>query len=164
MKILWAPWRIDYILGPKPDTCVFCLPEVPTEDEARLILFRGKYAFVVMNKFPYSSGHLMVCPYRHVMALGSLERSETHEIMDLIQTCSEILTQHFNCEGINVGLNQGQAAGAGIREHLHFHLVPRWNGDSSFMAVFDEVRTMPEHLSHTYARLRPSFVCLRQRA
>lgn len=91
------------------------------------------------------------------MALVDLEQTETHEIIDLVQKCSEILTRHFHCEGINVGLNQGQAAGAGIREHLHFHLVPRWNGDSSFMAVFDEVRIMPEHLNHTYERLLPYF-------
>ena len=110
-----------------------------------------------MNKFPYNNGHIMVCPFRHVMMLADLMPEETHEIMDLLQTCAVVLKQHFNCEGINVGLNQGQAAGAGIREHLHFHLVPRWNGDSSFMAVFDEVRTMPEHLSRTYAAMKPYF-------
>lgn len=94
------------------------------------------------------------------MALADLGKEETHEVMDLVQECSSILTKCFRCEGINVGLNQGQAAGAGIREHLHFHLVPRWNGDSSFMAVFDEVRTMPEHLSRTYERLKPAFAVL----
>lgn len=157
MKHLWAPWRIEYILGPKPDVCVFCLPSTTEEDEERLVLYRGKQAFVLMNKYPYNNGHVMVCPFRHVMALADLGRDETHEIMDLMQWCSIILKEHFNCEGINVGLNQGQAAGAGIREHLHFHLVPRWNGDSSFMAVFDEVRTMPEHLRRTYAGLLPYF-------
>lgn len=157
MKQLWAPWRIEYILGPKPDTCVFCLPDTTDEDEERLVLYRGTRAFVIMNKYPYNNGHIMVCPYRHIMALADLAAEETHEIMDLIQRCTVILKDHFNCEGINIGLNQGQAAGAGIREHLHFHLVPRWNGDSSFMAVFDEVRTMPEHLSRTYAALRPYF-------
>lgn len=157
MKQLWAPWRIEYILGPKPDTCVFCLPDTTDEDEERLVLYRGTRAFVIMNKYPYNNGHIMVCPYRHIMALADLAAEETHEIMDLIQRCTVILKEHFNCEGINIGLNQGQAAGAGIREHLHFHLVPRWNGDSSFMAVFDEVRTMPEHLSRTYAALRPYF-------
>lgn len=160
MKHLWAPWRIDYILGPKPDCCVFCLPDSTAEDAERLVLHRGQRAFVIMNKYPYTSGHLMVCPYRHVMSLADLEKGETHEIMDLVQECSSILTRCFRCEGINVGLNQGQAAGAGIREHLHFHLVPRWNGDSSFMAVFDEVRTMPEHLCRTHARLKPEFAAL----
>lgn len=157
MKQLWTPWRIEYILGPKQDSCVFCLPENRDEDEERLVLYRGKHAFVIMNKFPYSNGHIMVCPYRHVMALAQLEKDETHEIMDLMQRCTLVLQEHFHCEGINIGLNQGQAAGAGIREHLHFHLVPRWNGDSSFMAVMDEVRTIPEHLRSSYAHLKPYF-------
>ena len=116
MKQLWTPWRIEYILGPKPDSCVFCLPESRDEDEERLVLYRGRHAFVIMNKFPYSNGHIMVCPYRHVMALAQLETDETHEIMDLMQRCTLVLQEHFHCEGINIGLNQGQAAGAGIRE------------------------------------------------
>ena len=157
MKQLWAPWRIDYILGPKPDECVFCLPQGTEEDAERLVLHRGKASFVIMNKFPYNNGHIMVCPYRHVMALEDLTEEESREIMTLLQRCTGILKRHFNCQGINVGLNQGEAAGAGIREHLHFHLVPRWNGDSSFMAVMDEVRTMPQHLKETYAGLLPYF-------
>ncbi len=156
MKQLWAPWRIDYILGPKPDECVFCLPD-PAEDEERLVLARGKSCFVIMNKFPYNNGHIMVCPYRHVMALEDLTPDESSEIMTYLQQCAVILKRHFNCEGINKGLNQGQAAGAGVREHLHFHLVPRWNGDSSFIAVMDEVRTMPQCLSETYKAMRPYF-------
>jgi ATP adenylyltransferase len=157
MKQLWAPWRIEYILGPKPDECVFCLPPDTREDRDRLVLARRSRSFVVMNKYPYSSGHLMVCPYRHVSDLCDLAPEETHEMMDLMQECVRVLKEHFSCEGINVGLNQGQAAGAGIREHLHFHLVPRWNGDSSFMAVFDEVRTIPQHLSQMYEAIRPRF-------
>ena len=157
MKHLWAPWRISYILGPKPDECVFCLPEGREEDEERLVLHRGKRCFVIMNKYPYNNGHLMVCPYRHVMRLADLDQEEAHEMMDWLQFCSEVLKRHFRCQGINVGLNLGEAAGAGIREHLHFHLVPRWNGDSSFMAVMDEVRTMPEALGSTYASLKPYF-------
>ena len=157
MKQLWAPWRIDYILGPKPDECVFCLPTGTQEDEERLVLHRGASSFVIMNKFPYNNGHIMVCPYRHVMALEDLTEAESREIMELLQRCTKILKRHFKCQGINVGLNQGEAAGAGIREHLHFHLVPRWNGDSSFMAVMDEVRTMPQHLRETYAALLPYF-------
>ena len=157
MKHLWAPWRISYILGPKPDECVFCLPEGREEDEERLVLHRGKRCFVIMNKYPYNNGHIMVCPYRHVMRLADLDQEEAHEMMDWLQFCSEVLKRHFHCQGINVGLNLGEAAGAGIREHLHFHLVPRWNGDSSFMAVMDEVRTMPEALDSTYASLKPYF-------
>ena len=157
MNQLWAPWRIEYILGPKPDTCVFCLPESTEEDEERLVLHRGGRAFVIMNRYPYNNGHIMVCPFRHVSELTELSREETHEIMDLVQLCSGILKQHFNCEGINVGLNLGKAAGAGIGEHLHFHLVPRWNGDSSFIAVMDDVRTVPQHIRETYKALRACF-------
>ena len=157
MKQLWAPWRIEYILGPKPDACVFCLPESRDEDEERLVLHRVKRAFVIMNRYPYNNGHLLVCPFRHVSELTDLESAESHEIMDLVQRCSGILKQHFNCEGINVGLNLGKAAGAGIGEHLHFHLVPRWNGDSSFIAVMDDVRTVPQHIREIYAALRACF-------
>lgn len=157
MKTLWAPWRIDYILGPKPDECVFCLPKDTSEDAARLVLHRSTQAFVIMNKYPYSSGHIMVTPYRHVMALTDLTAEESYNTMDLLRECSDLLYAHFRCQGLNVGLNLGEAAGAGIREHLHFHLVPRWNGDSSFMAVMDEVRIVPEHLSATYATLKQLF-------
>lgn len=157
MKHLWAPWRIQYILGPKPDTCVFCLSDDTDKDAERLVLYRGKRAFVIMNRFPYNNGHIMVCPYRHLSSLTDLDQEEAHEIMDLVRRCSGILYKHFNCEGINVGLNLGKAAGAGIREHLHFHLVPRWNGDSSFIAVMDDVRTMPQYLEETYTALRGYF-------
>lgn len=157
MKQLWAPWRIEYILGPKPDACVFCLPDSTEEDEERLVLHRGGHAFVIMNRYPYNNGHIMVCPYRHVSELTELSREEAHDVMDLVQRCSGILKQHFNCEGINVGLNLGKAAGAGIGEHLHFHLVPRWNGDSSFIAVMDDVRIVPQHIRETYKALRACF-------
>ena len=157
MKQLWAPWRIEYILGPKPDACVFCLPDSTEEDEERLVLHRGGHAFVIMNRYPYNNGHIMVCPYRHVSELTELSREEAHDVMDLVQRCSGILKQHFNCEGINVGLTLGKAAGAGIGEHLHFHLVPRWNGDSSFIAVMDDVRTVPQHIRETYKALRACF-------
>ncbi|MDR3358252.1 MAG: HIT domain-containing protein [Desulfovibrio sp.] len=157
MKQLWTPWRMEYILEPKPDSCVFCLPPTEEEDGERLILSRGESSFVIMNKYPYNNGHIMVCPYRHVMDLAELSRKEGTEIMDLLKRCAGVLKEHFRCEGINIGLNLGQAAGAGIREHLHFHLVPRWNGDSSFMAVFSETRTIPEHLRQTYTALRRHF-------
>lgn len=157
MEVLWAPWRLDYILGPKPDQCVFCLPETRDEDRERLVLLRGKHSFVIMNKFPYNNGHLLVTPYRHVMNLPDLSPEITHEMMNLLQDCTAILQGQFNPQGVNIGLNIGEAAGAGIREHLHFHLVPRWNGDSSFMAVFSETRVVPEHLLAAYDRLKPHF-------
>lgn len=157
MKHLMAPWRIEYILGPKPDECVFCLPEGTAEDEERLVLYRGQHCFVIMNKFPYNNGHIMVCPYRHVMNLEDLDPGESAEMMALLKDCAPILKEHFHCEGLNIGLNQGQAAGAGIREHLHFHLVPRWNGDSSFIAVMDDTRVLPQYLEQTFKALKPYF-------
>lgn len=160
MKALWAPWRIEYILGPKPDECVFCLPHDCKEDKSRLILYRSEYNFVIMNKFPYSNGHLLVTPYRHVYGLDELEPKECHELIDLVRQCTTILNQAFHPDGINVGLNLGEAAGAGIEEHLHFHLVPRWTGDHSFMAIFGQTQIIPEHLQSTYTRLKPYFNAL----
>jgi len=157
MENLWAPWRIDYILGPKPDSCVFCLPQHEREDEERLVLYRAAHSFVIMNKFPYNSGHLMVTPFRHVMNLTQCSPEECDEMMWLMQQCVRICQEVFSPHGLNCGLNIGEAAGAGIREHLHFHVVPRWNGDSSFMAAFSETRVIPEHLQATYTKLKPRF-------
>ena len=114
-----------------------------------------------MNKFPYNNGHIMVAPLRHVMDLPLLAAEESTEIMELLKQCTTILREFFKPQGINVGLNLGEAAGAGIRDHLHFHLVPRWNGDSSFMAVMSETRVIPDHLASTYTRLKPLFARLR---
>ncbi len=157
MKQLWAPWRIDYILGPKPDECVFCLPQTQKKDSERLILYRGKHCFVIMNKFPYISGHIMVTPYRHVSSLSELDRKQRHELMDLVHLSAKVLEQALHPQGLNIGLNMGEAAGAGIKEHLHVHLVPRWTGDHSFMAVMAEVSILPEHLTVTYDKLKKIF-------
>ncbi|GAB7022832.1 HIT family protein [Salidesulfovibrio brasiliensis] len=157
MDVLWAPWRLDYILGPKPDECVFCIPKHTDEDEERLVLARGKHCFVIMNKYPYNNGHLMVTPYRHVSCLTELELEEQNECMLWISRSVDILKKAFNPQGINQGLNIGEAAGAGIAAHLHFQIVPRWNGDASFMAVFGETSVIPEHLLSTYRRLKPLF-------
>ena len=158
MQTIWAPWRIEYILGPKPDECVFCLPQDTDEDRDRLVLRRAETCFVIMNKYPYSSGHIMVTPYRHVQCLTELSSPESREMMDWIQISTRILKKVYTPDGINVGLNIGEAAGAGIREHLHFHLLPRWVGDHSFMAVMDETMVIPEHLQRAYDKLRPHFV------
>ncbi len=157
MDIMWAPWRMDYILGPKPGICVFCLPQGREEDEERLVLYRGTHVFVVMNKFPYNSGHLLVAPLRHVMDICDLSVEEYTELFATTQKSVAILRELSDPQGFNLGFNLGAAAGAGIKEHAHFHIVPRWNGDSSFMAVLGEVRTVPEHLHATYARLKPHF-------
>ncbi len=157
MDTLWAPWRMEYILGPKPGECIFCLPESREEDERRLVLYRGERAFVIMNKYPYNTGHLLVAPRRHVMEYCDLRPEEYTELFTLSQTCVAVLREVSRPEGFNLGFNLGGAAGAGIKEHLHFHVVPRWNGDSSFMAVLGEVRTVPEHLTATYTKLKPFF-------
>lgn len=157
MKTIHAPWRIQYILGPKPDACVFCLPEHTREDEERRILFRARHCFVIMNIYPYSSGHIMVTPYRHVQDIIELSPEESHEVMDYVQKSAFILREVFRPQGINIGINIGEAAGAGIKEHLHVHLVPRWNGDHSFMSVMSGTSVLPEYLSSTYERLKPLF-------
>lgn len=157
MDVLWAPWRMDYILGPKDGECVFCIPEDTSEDEARYILARGEHCFVVMNKFPYNNGHLLVTPYRHTHCLTEMTPEETTDCMNWLRRCTQILRTAFNPQGINLGLNIGEAAGAGIAAHLHFQIVPRWNGDASFMAVFGETRVIPEHLLSTYRKLKPLF-------
>ncbi len=160
MDVLWAPWRMQYILGPKPDECVFCLPEDTSGDRERLVLHRGRTSFVIMNKFPYNSGHLMVCPFRHVSCITDLTPEERQECMDLLAISVQAMQQAFAPQGINAGLNLGEAAGAGIASHMHFQIVPRWNGDASFMAVFGETRVVPEYLDATWARLKPLFETL----
>ncbi len=157
MQVLWAPWRLDYILGPKPDECVFCIPRETGEDERRLVLARGKHCFVIMNKFPYNNGHLMVTPYRHVSCLTDLTPDEANDLTHWLTRSVAVLNKAFRPHGVNAGLNLGEAAGAGIASHLHFQIVPRWNGDNSFMAVFGETHVIPEHLLSTYRRLKPLF-------
>jgi len=160
MEVLWAPWRMHYILGPKPDSCVFCIEQNQVDqkyDEDRGILYRGENAFVIMNKFPYNNGHLLVASYRHTADFANLTPAESQECMHLLQVCTATLKKVLHPDGINIGLNLGEAAGAGVREHLHFHLVPRWNGDSSFMSVCGQTRIMPQLLTETYHSLKPHF-------
>lgn len=157
MEVLWAPWRMEYILGPKPDGCVFCLPEETDGDRDRLVLARGRHGFVIMNKFPYNSGHLMVTPFRHVSCITQLTDEENVELTRGIAYCTRVISDCMRPQGINIGLNLGEAAGSGIAAHIHYQLVPRWNGDSSFMAVFSETRVMPELLLSTFDRLKPFF-------
>ncbi|MBF0482401.1 MAG: HIT domain-containing protein [Desulfovibrionaceae bacterium] len=157
MDVLWAPWRMDYIIGPKPDSCVFCIPEDDREDAERLVLYRGLTAYVIMNKYPYNCGHLMVAPYRHAGCLTCLTGAEARETMQLTRLSVAVLNKAFSPQGINAGFNLGAAAGAGIAAHLHFQIVPRWNGDNSFMAVFGDTHVIPEHLRRTYERMQPMF-------
>ncbi|BCR04800.1 HIT family hydrolase [Desulfuromonas versatilis] len=159
MKHLWAPWRMEYIQGDgSPEAgCIFCVRDLAGEDEKRLILARGEHAFVIMNKFPYTNGHLMVAPYRHTAELGELSEAEILEMHRMLAFSQRALTQCMAPQGFNIGLNLGRTAGAGIEDHLHMHLVPRWNGDTNFMPVFADVRVIPQHLEATYRHLSRCF-------
>jgi len=136
--------------------CVFCIAKT-IGDGQQLIVHEGRLAYVILNKFPYNGGHLMVVPHRHVAQLALLERDELHEMAVLTQLSERVLNEAYSPQGINVGMNLGRPAGAGIVDHLHIHLVPRWNGDTNFMTVIGEVRVLPEELPRTAERLRPLF-------
>ncbi len=157
MKQLWAPWRMEYILGEdKPAGCIFC--PWPDEDlQARLILFSGRLTRIMMNKFPYINGHLLVSPLRHVPGLIDLTPEELLDLMLKVRQSLEMLKKAMNPHGFNVGLNLGVVAGAGVESHVHFHIVPRWQGDTNFVPVFAEVRVIPEHFQATYQKLLPYF-------
>ena len=158
MKVLWAPWRMEYILSDqKGGECIFCPGENRTEDESRLILHIGSLTMVMMNRFPYINGHLLVAPVRHVAGLEFLSEEEMLDFLVVVRGSIGILKKMMNPEGFNVGLNLGRVAGAGVEEHIHFHIVPRWNGDTNYMTVLGEVRVIPEHIEETYNKLLPHF-------
>lgn len=158
MHNLWAPWRIEYILGKREPYCIFCPEGDGLSDEERLILHRDRLVMVMMNKYPYNNGHLLVAPWRHLARLEELSEEEMKDLMKWVTICTTILQRVMRPQGFNVGLNLGAAAGAGVEDHLHFHVVPRWQGDTNFMTVFADVRSIPEHLQQTYEKLRPHFV------
>jgi ATP adenylyltransferase len=164
MKQLWAPWRMTYIRGEdeKPDPgCIFCVRDRQGDDRRRLILHRGEHAFVLMNKYPYSNGHLMVAPYRHTADPGELDEAEALEMHRLLVLSRDVLGQCMGPHGFNIGMNLGQVAGAGITDHLHLHIVPRWSGDTNFMPVFADVRVIPQHLEATWELLAAAFAARR---
>jgi len=154
MKTMWAPWRMEYILSEKDGGCVLC-GAVSNQDG--LTLFKNKKTMVVMNKFPYTNGHLLVAPLRHVSELAELTRDERGDLMAIVERSVGVLKQVMKPEGFNVGLNLGKVAGAGIEAHLHFHIVPRWTGDVNALAVLSDVRVVSEHLQTTYQNLKPYF-------
>jgi len=158
MDHLWSPWRLDYVTSEKPGGCVFCAAAsgaAVTRDP--LVVFDGRLAYVILNRYPYNNGHLMVVPRRHLASLAELSPAELHEVADLVQRAESVLRDAYKLQGINVGINLGKAAGAGIEEHLHVHLVPRWSGDTNFMTVLGETRVLPEELAATRSRLAPIF-------
>ena len=158
MKVLWAPWRMGYILAEnKADGCIFCPGADRSADQERLILHVGPRTMVVMNRFPYNNGHLLVAPVKHVSSLERLNQDETLGLLLMVRKSIEILKQVMKPDGFNVGLNLGHVAGAGMENHMHFHVVPRWKGDTNFMTVIEDVRVIPEHIKATYAKLVPLF-------
>jgi ATP adenylyltransferase len=164
MDHLWSPWRLAYVTGAKSQTgCPFCQAAEAQADTAEatgpgsLVVHRGATCYVILNLYPYNNGHLMVVPYRHVATLGGLRPEELQEIASLTQLVEAALTEAYDPQGINIGINLGTPAGAGILEHLHVHAVPRWTGDANFMTAIAETRVLPEDLGSTARRLRPIF-------
>lgn len=153
MQHLWAPWRMAYIGEPQPPGCIFCVKPAESRDADNYIVHRGTHAFVMLNAFPYNSGHLMVAPYRHTADFPGLSPEEVQDVMALAQQSLRALDRAFHPHGYNIGMNLGQVAGAGIADHLHLHVVPRWNGDTNFMPVLAETRVLPEALAETYRKL-----------
>ena len=161
MEKIWAPWRMEYILSEKKSGCIFCEKFQADEDEKNYILFRDTLGFVMLNIFPYNNGHLMVSPYRHVSAMDELSREESAQLMDLVRKSLSGLRKAVKPDGYNVGMNIGSVAGAGIADHLHIHIVPRWRGDTNFMPILAETKVLPQHLNHTFEILRPFFDAMR---
>ena len=154
MKRLWAPWRLEYIQSAdEQHGCVFCRAAEADDDEAALVVHRGERVLVLLNRYPYASGHLMVAPYRHEGEFGELEDEEALEVHRLASAGLGALAQSMRPQGFNVGWNLGRIAGAGIFDHVHLHVVPRWAGDTNFMPVLADVKVMPEALEHTRRKL-----------
>jgi ATP adenylyltransferase len=159
MQRLWTPWRSVYMKEKKDKRrCIFCEAAAnPEADEQNLVVFRGKSAFALLNRYPYTSGHLMIAPYAHVARLSEASESASTEMMRLTRRAEQILEDAYRPGGLNVGMNLGEAAGAGIEQHIHMHVLPRWVGDANFMTSVGETRLIPEALEDTYAKLRNGF-------
>ena len=153
MKKLWAPWRLSFILGPKSKGCIFCQLPKSKQDRKNLILYRGRHHYLILNKFPYNNGHLMVVPFRHIKDLDRMTGPENAEMMELCGVAERALTQSMHPQGYNLGMNLGVAGGAGIRDHLHMHVVPRWNGDTNYMPILSDTKVLVELMMDTYDRL-----------
>ena len=155
MKQLWSPWRMDYILGDRQDGCVFCnaFSAEDTQDRELLMLHRGTHCCVIMNLYPYNNGHLMVIPYAHQTTFEGLPAEALVEVMTLMNKSVSVLREALNAEAFNIGVNLGKSAGAGIDQHVHMHVVPRWEGDTNFLTLFGDVRCIPESMQETYDKL-----------
>jgi len=161
MDHLWSPWRMEYIENnSKEEGCVFCNAQVREDSPENLIALRGKFSFVILNRFPYTSGHLMVIPFVHKPNLEELDPITRAEMMELTSLCTTILKSIYHPQGFNIGVNIGEAAGAGVKEHVHIHIVPRWAGDTNFMSSVGDTRVLPETLADTYNRVKNAFLAL----
>ena len=160
MEHIWAPWRVEYIRMEKPEECILCEKPRQDNDTLNYILYRGDRNFVIMNSYPYNPGHLMVAPYRHIANLEELTDEELHEHFQTVSRSIKTLRQVFNPGGFNIGINMGKVAGAGIEDHFHTHIVPRWQGDTNFMPVISDSRVVPEALTDTYEKLKGNFLRL----
>jgi ATP adenylyltransferase len=158
-KTLWTPWRMEHVTGrtPEPGHCLFEPPGDHSSSLKDLLLYRDELTVVLLNRFPYSNGHLLVAPRRHVGDITELGSRENPALMAMLARSCTILRRHLHPDGFNIGLNLGESAGAGIADHLHFHIIPRWQGDHNFMTVTADIRTIPEHIEHTFKRLEPDF-------
>ena len=165
MDTLWTPWRSTYMKA-KQETrrCIFCAAVEREDDDQTLIVHRAHYCFVILNRYPYTSGHLMVAPYDHVARLTSISDEAAQEMMRLVRWSETVLQRAYSPDGLNLGMNLGEAAGAGIEEHIHMHVLPRWRGDANFMTAVGHARIIPEELSVTYEKVRAEFVALMEAA
>jgi len=162
VDVLWSPWRYDYIKdggkSAENSACVFCnILESPATDEEKFILHRAGFNFVILNIYPYTSGHLMIVPFAHLADLDEASKESTDEMMDLTKHCQSLIREVYQPNGINLGMNLGKAAGAGVAEHYHLHILPRWIGDANFMTSIGQTRTIPEDLQTTYDKLKGKF-------
>ncbi|NKB23875.1 MAG: HIT domain-containing protein [Kiritimatiellae bacterium] len=157
MKQIWAPWRIDYILQAKEEGCFLCDILQQEDDRTNLVLKRGETCAIIMNKYPYNNAHLMVAPYGHTNKFEMLHENETSNMMIFVQEAIQRLNSFMHPEGYNIGINLGEAAGAGLKEHIHTHIVPRWDGDTNFMPVLAETKVIPQSLHELWDQLYPLF-------
>jgi ATP adenylyltransferase len=156
-KYLYSPWRLDYILSEKCDGCMFCCKPEAKDDTKHLIVHRSKYCYVIVNLFPYNNGHVMVVPYKHVPTLSELPRTVLNDLFATVQLAESVLCETYRCEGMNIGINIGKAGGAGVDDHIHVHLVPRWNGDCNFMTTVGGERVIPEAFDAAWKKLKTGF-------
>ena len=156
-EYLYSPWRIDYILSPKSDGCIFCDKPIAGDDATHLIVHRSKHCYVILNLYPYNNGHVMVVPYLHSSSLSALPEAVLNDLFATVALTEKVISNLMKSDGMNIGINLGKAAGAGIDEHVHVHVVPRWIGDANFMSAAGGMRVIPEPFENTYAKLTQAF-------